>query len=116
MNNISIRIKVLVPIVILSVVIFISCGLSMINEKNLLNTSYVISDDCSKSIELLLDMQTNLEAIGKNMYAHCRAENATTKSQYGDTIKQEIANMQEYFSIMSLRNLQIKSVNTSEQW
>ena len=98
MNNISIKIKVLVPIIVLSIVIFLSCGLSMMNEKNLLNTSYVISDECSKSIELLLDMQTNLEAIGKNMYAHCRAENATTKNQYGDTIKQEITAMQEYFA------------------
>lgn len=98
MNNISIKIKVLVPIIVLSIVIFLSCGLSMMNEKNLLNTSYVISDECSKSIELLLDMQTNLEAIGKNMYAHCRAENATTKNQYGDTIKQEITAMQEYFT------------------
>ena len=98
MNNISIKIKVLVPIIVLSIVIFLSCGLSMMNEKNLLNTSYVISDECSKSIELLLDMQTNIEAIGKNMYAHCRAENATTKNQYGDTIKQEITAMQEYFA------------------
>ena len=98
MNNVSIKIKVLVPIIVLSIVIFLSCGLSMMNEKNLLNTSYVISDECSKSIELLLDMQTNLEAIGKNMYAHCRAENATTKSQYGDIIKQEITGMQEYFA------------------
>lgn len=98
MNNVSIKIKVFVPIIVLSIVIFLSCGLSMMNEKNLLNTSYVISDECSKSIELLLDMQTNLEAIGKNMYAHCRADNATTKSQYGDTIKQEITGMQEYFA------------------
>lgn len=98
MNNISIKTKVLIPIIVLSAVIFLACGFSIINEKNLLNTSYVISDDCSKSIELLLDMQTKLESIGKNMYAHCRAENATTKDEYGATIKQQIDDMQEYFA------------------
>ena len=98
MRNISIKIKVLVPIIILSLVIVLACGFSMFNQKNLLNTSYVISDDCSKSIELLLDMKSNLESIGKNMYAHCKAENATTKAQFGDTIQGQIGQMEEYFS------------------
>ena len=79
MRNISIKIKVLVPIIVLSLVIVLACGFSIVNQKNLLNTSYVISDDCSESIELLLDMESELESIGKNMYAHCKAENATTK-------------------------------------
>ena len=98
MRNISIKIKVLVPIIVLSLVIVLACGFSMFNQKNLLNTSYVISDDCSKSIELLLDMKSNLESIGKNMYAHCKAENATTKAQFGDTIQGQIGQMEEYFS------------------
>ena len=93
MRNISIKIKVLVPIAILSLVIIMACGFSMVNQKNLLNTGYVISDDCSKSIELLMDMKSNLESIGKNMYAHCKAENSTTKSQFGETIKGQIADM-----------------------
>lgn len=57
MNNISIRIKVLVPITILSFIIILTCGFSIVNQKNLLKTSYTISDDCSKSIEILLDMK-----------------------------------------------------------
>ena len=80
MKNISIRIKVLAPIIILSVVILLSYGFATINEKNLIQTSYVISDDCSQNIELLLEMQSNLESIGKNMYGHCKAENVTTKN------------------------------------
>lgn len=99
MRNISIKIKVLVPIAILSLVIIMACGFSMVNQKNLLNTGYVISDDCSKSIELLMDMKSNLESIGKNMYAHCKAENTTTKSQFGETIKGQIADMEEYFAL-----------------
>lgn len=97
MRNISIKIKVLVPIIILSAIIILACGLSIVNEKNLLQTSYAISDDCSRSIELLLDIESNLESIGKNMYAHCKAPNATTKAQYGDTIKGQVNEMQELF-------------------
>ena len=98
MRNISIRIKVLVPIIVLSAILILSCGFSIVNQRNLLQTSYVISDDCSRSIELLLSIESNLESIGKNMYAHCKAENATTKNQYGDTIKGQIAEMQELFA------------------
>ena len=105
MNNISIRIKVLVPIVILSVVIFISCGLSMINEKNLLNTSYVISNEGSDNIEILANMESELQAIGKNMYGHCKAENATTKNEYAANIKSQISEMEELFAGYEAKNL-----------
>ena len=98
MRNISIKIKVLVPIIVLSAILILSCGFSIVNQRNLLQTSYVISDDCSRSIELLLSIESNLESIGKNMYAHCKAENATTKNQYGDTIKGQISEMQELFA------------------
>lgn len=98
MNNISIRIKVLVPITILSFVIILACGFSIVNQKNLLKTSYAISEDCSKSIELLLDMKAKIESIGKNMYAHCKAATTTTKSVYEENIKDQTADMQEIFA------------------
>lgn len=97
MNNISIRIKVLVPITVLSLVIILTCGFSIVNQKNLLKTSYAISDDCSESIELLLDMEAKIESIGKNMYAHCKAEKTTTKTVYSDTINEQITEMQKVF-------------------
>lgn len=108
MKNISIRIKVLAPIIILSVVILLSCGFAIINEKNLIQTSYVISDDCSQNIELLLEMQSNLESIGKNMYGHCKAENVTTKNQYSDNIKTQISDIQDLFSKYEKQNLTSK--------
>ena len=95
MNNVSIRIKVLVPIAILSFIILLSCGSSIISQRNLLNTSYVISDDCSKSIELLLDIESSIESIGKNMYAHCKAEKSTTKALYTSNIKEQTDNMKK---------------------
>ena len=76
-----------------------------INEKKLLTTSYAISDDCSRSIELLLDIESNLESIGKNMYAHCKIENATTKNQYSATINEQVAEMKDYFELYKKKNL-----------
>lgn len=110
MNNISIRIKVLVPITILSLVIILSCGFSMVNQKNLLKTSYAISEDCSKSIELLLDMKAKIEAIGKNMYAHCKAATTTTKAVYEETIKEQIVDMQEILSQYKKQPLTAKEI------
>ena len=105
MNNISIRIKVLVPIVILSIVILLSNGFALLNERNLLNTSYVISDECSDNIEILMDMESTLQSIGKNMYGHCKAENATTKNEYENNIKAQISYMEELFSSYELKHL-----------
>lgn len=105
MNNISIRIKVLVPIVVLSVVIFLSCGFALWNEKKLLNTSYVISNEGSDNIEILANMESELQAIGKNMYGHCKAENATTKNEYAANIKSQISEMEELFAGYEAKNL-----------
>ncbi len=105
MNNISIRVKVLVPIVILSIVIMLSNGFALLNERNLLNTSYVISDECSDNIEILMEMESTLQSIGKNMYGHCKAENATTKNEYENNIKAQISYMEELFSSYESKHL-----------
>ena len=110
MKNISIRIKVIVPIFVLFCIIVLASAFSIINEKKLLTTSYAISDDCSRSIELLLDIESNLESIGKNMYAHCKIENATTKNQYSATINEQVAEMKDYFELYKKKNLTDKEL------
>ena len=108
MKNVSIRVKVLIPIIVLTSIILLVCGINYFNQKNLLETSYIISDDCSGSIELLLNIESNLESIGKTMYAHCKAENATTKSQYGATIQEQVQEMKEYFALYEAQPLTAK--------
>ena len=98
MNNLSIRVKVLIPIIVLSLVIFLSSGLAMLNQKNLVNTSYVISDECSDNIEILINIESRLESIGKNMYGHCKSENATTKAEFEATIKAQVTEIETLFS------------------
>lgn len=57
----------------------------------------VISQDCSKSIELLMDMSSELESMGKNMYGHCDAENSISKESFATTIHEKLESMDSYF-------------------
>jgi len=97
-NNVKIGLKVLVPIMILSIVIIIACAMSMVNAKNLLDAGYTISDDCSATIEIAQNMEATIHAIGKNMYGSCQSTNATTKTDFANTITEELAYMDELFA------------------
>lgn len=65
LNQISIKVKVMLPICILGIVILLASISSLVNSKRLLQAGVVISQDCSKSIELLMDMSSELESMGK---------------------------------------------------
>ena len=45
-KNVSIKIKVMIPIVLLAIVVLIACVLSLTNARRLLDAGVVISDDC----------------------------------------------------------------------
>ncbi len=67
LNQISIKVKVMLPICILGIVILLASISSLVNSKRLLQAGVVISQDCSKSIELLMDMSSELESMGKKI-------------------------------------------------
>lgn len=97
LKNMSIKLKVMLPIAILGIAVLLAGISSLINSKRLLNAGVVISNDCSQSIELLMDMSTDLESMGKNMYAHCDADNSTSKNNFKNTIDSKMEDMQGYF-------------------
>ena len=90
LNQISIKVKVMLPISILGIVILLASISSLVNSKRLLQAGVVISQDCSKSIELLMDMSSELESMGKNMYGHCDAENSISKESFATTIHEKL--------------------------
>ena len=96
-NNVSIKIKVMIPIVLLAIVVLLACVLSLTNSRRLLDAGVVISDDCSKSIELLMDMSLDIESMGKNMYGHCDADTTITKDNFATAINEKMEEMQGYF-------------------
>lgn len=97
LNNVSIKIKVMIPIVLLAIVVLLACVFSLTNSRRLLDAGVVISDDCSKSIELLMDMSLDLESMGKNMYGHCDADTTISKDSFATAINGKMEEMQGYF-------------------
>lgn len=98
LNNISIRIKVILPIVVLTIVILMSSIFGMVNAKGLLNAGYEISDNCSKSIELLMQMSAGLQMLENGVNNHCNADNTITKNEYKGTIDATLEKMNGYFT------------------
>lgn len=96
-DNLSIRIKVVVPIGVLAVIVLLSSFFGMYNAKQLLNAGHEISDNCTKSIQYLMQMSSSLEAMENDMNAHCSAENVLTKNEYKNVIDEEMSNMKGYF-------------------
>ena len=97
LSNVSIKIKVMIPMVLLAIVVLLACVLSLTNSRRLLDAGVVISDDCSKSIELLMDMSLDIESMGKNMYGHCDADTTITKDNFATAINEKMEEMQGYF-------------------
>lgn len=97
LNNVSIKIKVMLPIIILGIVVLLASISSLINSRRLLSAGVVISDDCSKSIELLLDMSLDIESMGKSMYGHCDADTSITKDSFASAVNEKMDEMQGYF-------------------
>lgn len=96
-NNISIKMKVLIPIVVLAIVVLVSSAVGMINAKLLLNAGYEISDNCSKSIEYLMRMSACIESMENDVNSHVTADNTITKNEYKTVIKEELDNMKACF-------------------
>ena len=97
LSNVSIKIKVMIPMVLLAIVVLLACVLSLTNSRRLLDAGVVISDDCSKSIEILMDMSLDIESMGKNMYGHCDADTTITKDSFATAIIEKMEEMQGYF-------------------
>ena len=93
LNNISIRIKVLVPIMTLLIVVVLASGFSMLNAKNLLNAGYTISNNCADSIEIVQELKAKVHSIGKNMYGSCQTTNTITKGEFETKIAEEFKEM-----------------------
>lgn len=44
-----------------------------------------------------MDMSSELESMGKNMYGHCDAENSISKESFATTIHEKLESMDSYF-------------------
>ena len=96
-HNMSIKVKVFLPLAVLIVVIALSCFFSMINAWRQFEVSKALSSDNARSIEILVEMSACKEAIGKNAYAHCYADNIITKGDFENAVNDQIEEMNRLF-------------------
>ncbi|MEE1305193.1 MAG: methyl-accepting chemotaxis protein [Agathobacter sp.] len=111
LNNISIRIKVLVPIMTLLIIVVLASGFSMLNAKNLLNAGYSISTNCAGSIEIVQELKSKVHSIGKNMYGSCQTTNTIAKGEFEAKIAEEftqITALLEDYQTRKLTDLEIE--------
>lgn len=101
-ENLSIRSKVIFPISVLAAIVLLSSFFGMYNAKQLLNAGHEISDNCTKSIQYLMQMSSSLEAMENDMNAHCSADNVLTKNDYKNVIDAEMADMKGYFEAFEM--------------
>lgn len=96
-HNMSIKIKVFLPFAVLNAVIVLSCIFSMVNAWRQYEVSKALSSDNARSIEILVEMSACKEAIGKNTYAHCYADNIITKGDFENAVNEQIEEMDSLF-------------------
>ena len=97
LNDIGIKIKVIIPISVLAFIILLSSILGMVNSKQLLNAGYDISDNCSASIVYLMEMSSGLQTLENNVNSHCNADNSITKNEYQGIINDKLSEMDTFF-------------------
>ncbi len=79
MKNISVKIKVMVPIFLLIALVVVSCMVSQIGTTNLMNASEAISGDYAVCIERLDEVSEAFADMQRIAYAHCIAANGEGK-------------------------------------
>ena len=78
MKNISVKIKIMVPIFLLIMLIVASCMVSQIGTTNMMNASEEISGDYAVSIEQLGEVSEAFADLQRIAYAHCVAPDDAT--------------------------------------
>lgn len=71
MRNVSVKIKILLPVVILGVLLLASSAISMLSLNNVMVKSTDISDNYAMSIEQLGQISSDFESLNRVVYAHC---------------------------------------------
>jgi methyl-accepting chemotaxis protein len=90
MKNASIKVKVFLPIIVLSILLCLACGVSVRNVNSMMASSTRISENYSANTIKILQISQNYKSIQRIIYAHCLAGSngsmQTLKEEY-NTLK-----------------------------
>lgn len=96
--NISVRMKILVPLFLLSALLIFSCIFSLNNVQSLMHDSEEISGKYATSIRQLGEISEEFASIHRIIYAHCVAQEATTRT----SLEQEYDSLNESIEAVML--------------
>ncbi len=111
MKNLSIRMKIMIPMVLLVALLFTTFGVSYLGLMKLKNAGEVISDEYAKNMSYLGQISSDVEALQRVAYAHCTATDTEMKA----TVEQEVDSI--YADLMATCDLYegMLSTNGSER-
>lgn len=72
-ENLNIRIKIMVPMFMIVILLFVTCGSSYLGLAKMKTAGEEISGNYAKSMSLLGDISTDVEALQRLAYSHCTA-------------------------------------------
>jgi len=73
LKNLSIRIKIMMPMFLLVILLFVTCGASYASLARMKDAGEEISGNYALSMSLLGDLSTDVEALQRVAYSHCTA-------------------------------------------
>lgn len=92
-RNMSVRLKIMIPIGVLAMLLLGSCVISVVDMGKMMNASTKISGEYVSDISILRGVMTNFESIQKIVFAHCVTENKekmASLEEEAETLKKEI--------------------------
>ncbi|MCI8771831.1 MAG: methyl-accepting chemotaxis protein [Lachnospiraceae bacterium] len=93
MKNMSVRLKIMIPIGVLAVLLLGSCVISIVDLRKMMNSSTKISGEYVNDISILRSVMANFESMQKIVFAHCVTENKermATLEEESEALKKEI--------------------------
>ena len=93
LSNMSVRLKIMLPIGLLAVLLVASSGVSILSLGRMMNASSQISDYYNKDISNLERVYSDFEAMQRLVFAHCVAtdeETMTALQEESETLRREI--------------------------
>lgn len=92
-RNMSVRLKIMIPIGVLAVLLLGSCVINVVDMGKMMNASTKISGQYVNDISILRGVMTNFESMQKIVFAHCVTENKDkmqSLEEEAEALKKEI--------------------------
>lgn len=92
-NNLGIRVKVLIPIILLAAMVVFANIVNLDNLESMMKQSNEITGNYAKNMSLIGDISKDFESMHRVIYAHCLTEDYSRKSSLTSEYQRLIMNI-----------------------